>query len=181
MQDTISIKMQDGAVAQVPVVAAFGSGSQPAGWGPVDVTGEIEPHKCDHAGATWSSDLALRCPKCGIPLFVPGRFLAFRHALAVALMHDMWRAAGCPPWYGAGWGTNPQPWQRRGAADGEMDSWQIYQIAGFDELGGLPIMQSRKAAFLTRFGLAFGGKAIYPIYDARVDAQIGQEASDDLA
>ena len=56
--DTITVKTQDGASLDIPVVFAFDAQGKP-----VELTGDTEPQNCDHAGAGWSSSLDLRCPR----------------------------------------------------------------------------------------------------------------------
>lgn len=122
----------------VPIVVAL----TPTGR-PVPLAGDVEPAECSHLGATWSSDLDLRCSSCGAPMFLPPRLLARKTADELVSMYGLWRAAGCPPWYPqalnfpAGWGIVPQ-------------YWRVTEVAGFGSLGGLPVQLSR----LDRFELA---------------------------
>jgi len=117
--DTVHISGVD-----VPIVNAFMHGR------PTPLIGCTDPEACDHAGATWSSDLELRCPTCGSRLFLPPRFLACKTESEIDQMHSIWHAAGCPPWYPSGWGIVPQ-------------YWHIAPIRQFAALGGLPIRNDR--------------------------------------
>ena len=93
-----------------------------------------------------------------------GRFLAFKHALAVQWMERAWRVAGCPPWGVQGWAINPKPWPldmrlwhtpaEAWPADAVLDQWLVTPVCGFEELGGLPIRDSKMAEFVKTHGSA---------------------------
>lgn len=68
------------------------------------------PADCDHAGSRWSDNLALRCPRCGAPLFLPPRLLAQLNASTLTAMHALWVAAGWPLWRGETWAAWPEHW-----------------------------------------------------------------------
>jgi|GEM_PF-1190393 len=70
----------------------------------------IDPAQCDHAGCCYSSSLALNCPKCGIPLFIPPRLLGYLPASVVTAMHELWIAAGWPAWQGHHWSILAERW-----------------------------------------------------------------------
>lgn len=86
-------------------------------------------NECDHAGATWSSELELHCPWCGVVLFVPPRYLAYRPDWEITAMHELWCAAGWPTWRGAGWQID--------------DHWTVVAQPLFARLGGLPVREDR--------------------------------------
>lgn len=136
--DTITVKTGNDQTVEIPVAAALGADGQPA-----ELIGDIEPWGCDHTGQMWSDCLDLRCRRCGVRLFLPGRFLAFRSAEEIEGMQILWCAAGCPPWYPSGWGITP-------------GYWTIIPIGQFAALGGLPILNERVASIRedVRFSLA---------------------------
>ena len=70
---------------------AFGPDGQPA-----DLVGDVTPENCNHAGATWVSNLDMRCPRCGSRLFLPGRLLAYLPEATIERMNAAWEAAGWP-------------------------------------------------------------------------------------
>jgi len=122
---------------EIPIAAALNRDGRP-----IPVIGDLAPSQCNHAGATWSDNLALRCPRCRAPMFLPPRFLAHKTEDRIAAMYDLWRAAGCPPWYGRSvdhpeghWGIVPR-------------FWRIAQAQGFDDLGGLPVNLKKWDAFV---------------------------------
>jgi hypothetical protein len=90
----------------------------------------IDPADCDHAGATWSSNIALRCPKCGSPMFLPPRLLARLHGSVIAAMDAIWSAAGWPEWHGESWSIIP-------------DKWTIMSHPLFDHCDGIPVRNDR--------------------------------------
>lgn len=121
---------------EVPIAAALARDGRPT-----PLIGDLEPMLCDHRGATWSGELALCCPRCGAPMFLPPRFLANKSEERIAAMYELWRAAGCPPWYGrsvdhpnGSWGIVPK-------------YWRIAQAQGYDDLGGLPVRLPQWPAF----------------------------------
>jgi len=63
---------------------------------PIPVLGDKEPDCCDHAGATWSQDFDIRCPRCGARLFLPPGVLANKDQHTAASMYRCWRDAGSP-------------------------------------------------------------------------------------
>lgn len=93
----------------------------------------VPPEQCDHTGYSYSANIALRCGKCGSPLFVPGRFLARRPAAEIARMHQLWRAAGWPEWHNGAWLLN--------------EHWTLVQHPLFTALGGLPVREDRLALY----------------------------------
>jgi len=113
--------------AAVPIVTAFVHGQ------PAPLIGDMIASACDHHGATWSSDLALRCPFCGVPLVLPPRLLAHLPEQRIEQMFRLWQAAGCPPWYPSGWGITP-------------GYWTILPIRQFTMAGGLPVLNERVAS-----------------------------------
>ena len=92
-------------IGAVPIVTAFDRDGKP-----VPLRGDLEPEQCDHAGASYSASLALRCPRCGIPMFLPPRKLAHLPGDIVDVMHDLWAAAGWPEWWRDGWHYKPEYW-----------------------------------------------------------------------
>jgi hypothetical protein len=130
--DTITFEYQ-GQAFDVPLVVAFDRHGKPA-----DLVGDVEPEKCNHAGATWSSCLDLRCPRCGSRLFLPPRLLAYLAEDVIERMHAAWCAAGWPEFRGGGnpgWRILP-------------DKWTICDdLPDFDHIGGLPVRHDRLATF----------------------------------
>jgi hypothetical protein len=98
----------------------------------------LDPAACDHAGATWSPCLDLRCPRCGAALFLPPRFLAQRNRATLAAMRLLWHAAGWPEFRG---GDQPH-WLATGA------QWTVWAHPLFAEVGGLPVRSDRTEKYL---------------------------------
>ena len=98
--ETINVQGRD-----VPLVNAFNRLGQA-----VPLRGTKAPEACAHTGATWSSDLDMRCPRCGGRLFLPPKMLARLPEEQLETMYRLWQAAGCPPWYGSAWGIVPEYW-----------------------------------------------------------------------
>lgn len=94
----------------------------------------IDPADCAHAGARWSSNLALRCPSCGAEMFLPPRLLAYQSAATIAAMEELWSAAAWPEWSDSGWHIQPE-------------RWRIVSHPLFDYLGGLPVRLDREQHF----------------------------------
>lgn len=93
----------------------------------------IDPATCDHAEASWSSNLAMRCPKCGSPMFLPPRLLAYLSAETIDIMDELWSAAGWPEWRGEAWYVN--------------EHWKLYQHPLFDHCGGIPVREDSAERF----------------------------------
>jgi hypothetical protein len=70
----------------------------------------LEPEQCNHAGATWSANLELRCPRCRQPLFLPPPLLAYLPASTITAMDILWSAAGWPEWGTEDWWFLPEHW-----------------------------------------------------------------------
>jgi DNA-directed RNA polymerase subunit RPC12/RpoP len=130
--DTITFEHQ-GQTFEVPVVFAFGPDGQPA-----DLVGDVEPEHCNHAGATWSSNRDMRCPRCGSRLFLPGRLLAYLPEATIERMNAAWEAAGWPEFRGGstpGWSIIP-------------DRWTVVDVLpDFAHVGGLPVRCDRAETF----------------------------------
>jgi len=129
--DTITFTHQ-GQTFNVPVVVAFGPNGKP-----VDLLGDVEPENCDHAGACWSSNLDMRCPRCGSRLFLPPRFLARRSEEAIETMHALWVRAGWPEFIGgqaARWNMRPE-------------YWTVIPHPLFAHVGGLAVRNERLDSF----------------------------------
>ncbi len=95
----------------------------------------IDPSACDHAGATWSSNLAMRCPRCGAAMFLPPKLLKYLPAAAISAMDLLWSAAGWPEWRGLSWSIRPE-------------HWQIAPNAPFfDHCGGLAVRNDRREQY----------------------------------
>ena len=114
----------------VPIVAAFVNGQ------PAPLIGDTVVSACDHRGATWSSEFALYCHKCGARLFLPPRLLAHLPEQQIEQMATLWHLAGCPPWYGDHWGITP-------------GYWTIIAVPTFAMTGGLPVLNTRRASIRT--------------------------------
>jgi len=80
--DTVTCKLADGLTLEVPVGVACGRVGQP-----LDLVGDVVPEQCKHAGAGWSSNLDLRCPRCGSRLFLPTRLLAYLPEATIERMY----------------------------------------------------------------------------------------------
>lgn len=102
--DTITFEHQ-GQTFNVPVVKAFGPDGKS-----VELVGDLEPANCDHAGACWSSNLDMRCPRCGSRLFLPPRHLARREEEELETMYAAWVRAGWPEFSGGKWFILPEYW-----------------------------------------------------------------------
>ena len=116
--------------AAVPIAPALDADGQP-----VDLIGDVIPEHCDHKGACWSDCLALRCPRCGAPLFLPPRFLALRSAEQLEAMHQAWVRAGWPSMAGGAWCIR-------------SDMWTVIDLAEFAHVGGLAVRNDRLADFM---------------------------------
>lgn len=121
---------------ETPIVAALDRAGRP-----LPLAGDLEPKACGHAGAMWSNDLALRCARCGAPMFLPPRFLAYMTAERIDMMYGLWHTAGCPPWYPASvdhlngsWGIVPR-------------YWRMVDVVGFGQTGGLPVLLAQWQRF----------------------------------
>lgn len=131
--DTVTIQFSDGQTLAVPVVSAFGPDGKPA-----DLVGNVTPEKCDHAGAHWSSNLDMRCSRCGSRLFLPGRLLAYLPEDTIERMHALWCAAGWPEfrtWPEPGWHITPEHWT------------VVDDLPDFAHCGGLAVRRDRLALF----------------------------------
>jgi hypothetical protein len=124
--ETLDIADANGVAVAVPIVVAFVAGQ------PAPVIGATIASACDHHGATWSSDFDMRCPFCGVRLFLPPRLLAHLPEQWIEQMDALWHAAGCPPWYGDHWGITP-------------GYWTILPVRQFAMTGGLPALNERVA------------------------------------
>lgn len=130
--DTITFEHQ-GRIFEIPFVVAFGPDGKPA-----DLVGDLAPEACNHAGATWSSNLDLRCPRCGSRLFLPGRLLAYLPEDVIERMHAAWCAAGWPEFRGGehpGWCILPDKWM------------MCDDLPDWDHIGGLPVRCDKLATF----------------------------------
>lgn len=106
----------------------------------------LDPVACAHADATWSSNLALRCPLCGSPMFLPPRLLAHLPAATIAAMDVLWCAAGWPEWRGDGWLINSEH--------------LIVEVALFNQCDGIPVRHDRRQHFIDALlTLAVDGEA----------------------
>lgn len=113
-------------IGNVIIAPALTRGGQPT-----PLTGNVEPEHCAHAGATWSACFDLRCPHCGVRLFVPPVLLAYLADDTAATLHRLWTVAGCPEWWEGAWNITP-------------GYWQMFKVPPFDELAdGLPVLNGR--------------------------------------
>lgn len=120
---------------EVPLMNAFNRLGQP-----VPLRGTKAPEACAHTGATWSSNLDLRCPICGARLFLPPKILALLPEVTLEEMHRLWSAAGWPPWYDGAWGIVPEYWL--------MIDHPLFMAL----TGGLPVSKSRAIIFAEAIG-----------------------------
>lgn len=127
--ETVTLRTSDGQAVSIPVVHAFGPDGKPA-----ELIGDIEPQNCDHAGACWSSNLDMRCPRCGSRMFLPARILARLPATIIERMHALWCAAGWPEWHRDGWSLNQY--------------WRVIQHPLFTLTGGLAVRDDRLANYI---------------------------------
>ena len=118
----------------IPVVVGFNSDGSFQTAAALARTQRIDPIDCDHAGATWSSNLAMRCPKCGSAMFLPPRLLAYLPAAIIQAMDLLWSAAGWAEWRGESWSIIP-------------DKWKIEQHPLFDHCGGLAVRNDRREEY----------------------------------
>jgi len=129
--ETITITQQ-GQTFYVPLVVAFDRHGKP-----VDLVGDITPENCDHKGATWSSNLDMRCPRCGSRLFLPPRLLAYLPEEVIEVMHALWAASGWPEFHGGsdpGWSITPE-------------HWTLTEHPLFAHVGGLPVRTDRAEVY----------------------------------
>lgn len=105
---------------------------------PVCCMGSLAPEDCDHTGETWSTDLGVRCTRCGARLFAPPNVLAKRCRAAGEEMYHLWTAAGRPrlavPWWGDRVWVDPE-------------IWVIVDHPLFTNVGGLPVRRDLLASF----------------------------------
>ena len=131
--DTVTCKLADGLTLEVPVGVACGRVGQP-----LDLVGDVVPEQCKHAGAGWSSNLDLRCPRCGSRLFLPTRLLAYLPEATIERMYAAWCAAGWPEFrcgITPGWSILPEKWTL------------CDDLPDFDHCGGLAVRSDRLATF----------------------------------
>jgi hypothetical protein len=115
----------DGTERQIVEAQAFDANFRPA-----EVTCDVRPDDCDHAGQMWSSDLDVCCRHCGAPLFLPPSVLAHMPIETINSMCALWCAAGYPPFLAGRWLI-------------EADYWTILEHPLFAHLGGLPWSNDR--------------------------------------
>lgn len=92
----------------------------------------LAPEDCDHAGEDWSTDLGIRCSRCGARLFAPPRHLARRPRAVLEEMYRLWTAAGWPHVV-----TEPCSCER----------WTVIQHPLFSHVGGLAVRADKLASF----------------------------------
>jgi len=137
--------MLDGRV--IPIAVGFNADGSPQTARELAERQLRDPADCDHAGATWSSNLAMRCPRCGSAMFLPPRLLAYLPAATLAAMDLLWCAAGWPEWRGADWFILPE-------------FWTVEQLYIFSHCGGIPVRHDRRQQFLDALlALAVDGEA----------------------
>lgn len=90
----------------------------------------VDPADCNHACASWSTNISTYCPDCGAAMFLPPRLLAYLPGDVLAEMDELWSAAGWPEWHGESWHVN--------------DYWRIVEHPLFDHCGGLPVRIDRE-------------------------------------
>jgi hypothetical protein len=106
MLDTRNFETLTVQGVEIPIAAALDRHGRPA-----PLIGDREPAACDHAGMTWSSELDLRCARCGARLFLPPRTLALLGEQQIEAMHRLWHAAGWPVWAKDHWyDIRPERW-----------------------------------------------------------------------
>ncbi len=132
MQEFETITVQG---REIPIVAAFDRQGHP-----VPLRGDKMEFLCDHAGATWSYNLDIRCPICGARLFLPPKMLALLPEATLEAMYRLWCAAGWPPWYDGEWGIVPEFWF--------MVEHPLFACL----TGGLPVQNSRAIQFAEAIG-----------------------------
>jgi hypothetical protein len=127
--DMITVTDDLGTQRAIPVVAALGPDGKP-----MELVGDLAPEDCDHAGATWSDCIALRCPRCGSRLFLPPRLLARRPEHEIEAMYALWVRAGCPEFWNGQWSFAPA-------------HQTMLPLPLFAALGGLPVRNDRLDSF----------------------------------
>jgi hypothetical protein len=115
----------DGRMIETPLVVAFGPNGKPA-----ELIGDMEAENCDHAGAAWSSSMALYCRRCGARMFLPARILAGLPDYEIEVMYREWQRAGWPEWAPEGWHVCP-------------DAWTVIAHPLFAGVGGLAVRNDR--------------------------------------
>lgn len=120
--------------ATIPVVVGFNADGNFQTAADLARRQRIDPVDCNHTGATWSSNLDMRCPHCGSAMFLPPRLLAHLPAFAIWAMNLLWSAAGWPEWRGDAWSIIP-------------DKWDLRSHSLFDYIGGLPVRHDRQWNF----------------------------------
>lgn len=118
----------------IPVVVGFGPNGELQTAADLARRQRIDPAACNHAGATWSSNLDMRCPKCGSPMFLPPRLLAYLSAATISAMDLLWSAAGWPEWRDLAWSIRPE-------------FWAIEQHPLFAHCGGLAVRNDRREQY----------------------------------
>lgn len=118
----------------IPVVVGFNADGTFLTAGDLAKRQRLDPAICNHAGATWSSNLAICCPQCGSAMFLPPRLLSYLPAATISAMDLLWSAAGWPEWLGESWNIIPE-------------HWTIMQLPLFDHCGGLPVRTGRLTKF----------------------------------
>lgn len=138
--DTITAKIVDHEPVEfefdgvvIPVVVGFNRDGSFQTAADLAARARVDPATCDHAGASWSSNLAMRCQRCGSPMFLPPRLLAYLPAETIAAMDELWIAAGWPDWRGEAWHVN--------------DHWTLHQHPLFDHVGGIPVGEGYEDSF----------------------------------
>lgn len=131
--ETLSVAGPDGRRFEIPVAVGFTAD----GLVVHELSGDVEPQFCTHAGFAWSDCLDLRCGACGARLFLPSSILAGLGASTIERMADAWEAAGCPSYVGRQWPTG--------------ERWVLVPHPLFDMVGGLPVLAARYERFLSQY------------------------------
>ncbi|MBN1954826.1 MAG: hypothetical protein JW900_07225 [Anaerolineae bacterium] len=112
----------------------------------IRVAPDRTPAKCDHAGAVYSCQLDMGCPRCGARMFLPPRFLANLEADVIEAMHNCWGDAGWP-WYSGGRWTTVGGIQPDGTA-----TWTVLPHPLFAMVGGIPVRHDKVLDWTSKWG-----------------------------
>lgn len=121
----------------LPVAWAFDAQGNPV---PMQI--DRSPLNCGHEGSQYSSNLDVRCPRCGAPMFLPATVLANIDRATIDEMDRIWSDAGWPEYRRGEWATVPTHW-----------TYQSHPL--FANVGGIPVRTDKLAQWLEKYGFHF--------------------------